>query len=100
MGAGKTPATNAGGKMFPGRNPGSRTIQGLTIKAEFARLSAAAEQEQHRHRQAASSNWRTKTLQNLAFTIIITIAATVALSLAMAAPARPMKWVAVSLALA
>ena len=84
--------------MFPGRNPGSRTIQGLTIRAEFAKLSTVAEQGQHQHGRSAAQNWRRKTIQNLAFTIIVTIAATVALSLAMAVPPRPMKWAVVCLA--
>ena len=86
------------GKMFPGRNSGSRTVQGLTIKAEFAKLSGAAEQQRHRHSQSAVRNWRSKTIQNLAFTIIVTIAATVVLSLALAVPPQPMKWEVVCLA--
>lgn len=84
--------------MFPGRNPGSRTIQGLTIRAEFGKLSDAAERQQKRHAQAAAWFWRRKTIQNLAFTIIVTIAATVGFSLATAVPPRPMKWVVVCLA--
>lgn len=84
--------------MFPGRNPGSRTIQGLTIRAEFGKLAAAADEEQKRHARTAAQHWRSKTIQNLAFTIVITIAATVAFSLATAVPPRPVKWAVVGLA--
>ena len=84
--------------MFPGRNPGSRTIQGLTIRAEFGKLAAAADEERERHAQIAAQYWRSKTLQNLAFTIIITVAATVAFSLVTAVPPRPAKWAVVCLA--
>lgn len=86
--------------MFPGRNPGSRTIQGLSIRAEFGKLAAAADEEQKHHAQTAVQYWRSKTIQNLAFTIIITIAATVAFSLVFAAPPRPAKWAVACLAAA
>jgi hypothetical protein len=84
--------------MFPGRNPGSRTIQGLSIRAEFGKLAAAADEQQKRHARTAEQYWRSKTIQNLAFTIIITIASTVAASLATAVPPRPVKWAVVCLA--
>jgi hypothetical protein len=84
--------------MFPGRNPGSRTIQGLTIRAEFGKLAAAADEEQKRHDRTAVQYWRSKTIQNLAFTIVVTIAATVAFSLVTSVPPRPVKWAVMCLA--
>ena len=83
--------------MYLGRNPGSRSIQGLTIRAEFGKLCSAAEREQDRHAHCASRSRRNKTIQNLAVTIIITIASSVAFSRATAVPPRPMKWEVVCL---
>lgn len=84
--------------MFPGRNPGSRSLQGLNIKAEFGKLAMAAEHAQGRHRRCATQNWRRKTIQNLAFTIIITIASTVTWLLALSVPPEPIRWTAFCLA--
>ena len=68
--------------MFPGRHPGFRTVQGLTIKSQFEKLWVAAEQERDRFIQTSRQNWRIKTVQNLVSAILSTIAATVVLSLA------------------
>ena len=84
--------------MYSGRNPGSRTVQGLTIKADFEKLCAAAEHERERHRRCTGQNWRTKTIQNLTCTIIITVCSSVAFLLATTAPSQPMKWEVVCLA--
>lgn len=86
--------------MFPGRNPGSRSLQGLNIRAEFGKLAVAAEQEQARHKRSATQGWRTKTIQNLAFTVTITIASSVTLLLALSVPPKPTGTVAICLAVA
>lgn len=62
--------------MFAGRHSGSRTLQGLLIKARLERLCAAAEAQSERHAQCAKQQWRTRTIQNLAIIIIITILST------------------------
>lgn len=62
--------------MFAGRHSGSRTLQGLLIKARLEKLCAAAEAHSERHAQCANREWRTRTIQNLAITIIITILST------------------------
>ena len=85
--------------MYPGRNPGSRSLQGLTVKAEFAKLSAAVEQEQDLHRRCAAQQLRRKTIQNLAFTIILSIASSLAFCFAMDVRSMWTKWATVCLAL-
>lgn len=85
--------------MYPGRNPGSRSLQGLTVKAEFVKLSAAVEQEQDHHRRCAARQLRSKTIQNLAFTIILSIASSAAFCLAIDARPGLAKWATICLAL-
>ena len=84
--------------VFPGRNAGFRSIQGLTIKSQCEKLRATAEHQQARFAQSASRNWRTKTLQNLASAIATTIAATVAVKLALNDATTAMRATAVWLA--
>jgi hypothetical protein len=63
--------------MFAGRHSGSRTLEGLLIKARLEKLCAAAEAHSERHFQCAKRQCRTETIQNLAITIVITILSTV-----------------------
>ena len=83
--------------MYPGRQPGSRTIQGLTLKAEFGKLCLNAESEQGRHTRCADLNWLIKTIQNLTITILITIASSAAFLLVMGSDRIPAKWAVVCL---
>jgi len=46
------------------------------IKARLEKLCAAAEAHRERHAQCANRQWRTRTIQNLAITIVITILST------------------------
>lgn len=62
--------------MFAGRHSGSRTLQGLLIRARLEKLRAAAEAHSERHAQRAKRECRTETIQNLAITIVITILST------------------------
>ena len=82
--------------MYPGRQPGSRTFQGLTIKAQLEKLCAAADGGRDRYTRSGDQNWRAKTIQNLVSTIIITITSTLAILLAL--DGLPMQWPAVCLA--
>jgi hypothetical protein len=76
--------------MYPGRQPGSRTVQGLTIKSLFEKLCASAEQEHERYTRSAVRHWRIKTVQNLASAAILTIAATAVLRLTLGSTSK--KW--------
>lgn len=62
--------------MFAGRHSGSRTLEGLLIKARLEKLCAAAQAHSERHAQSANREWRIRTIQNLAITIVITILST------------------------
>lgn len=84
--------------MFPGRQPGVRTLQGLTASAGLAKLGAAAEQERDRHREAAARSGRAKALQNLATAIILTIIATVTVVFAMDRATGLLRWAVPGLA--
>ena len=67
--------------MYPGRQAGSRSVQGLTIKGQIEKLCTSAEQGQQRYIRSAIRHWRIKTLQNLGSAVILTITATVAVRL-------------------
>ncbi len=84
--------------MFPGRQPGVRTLQGLTASAALAKLGAAAGQERDRHTEAAVRSGCVKTLQNLATAVLLTIIATIALVLALDRAAGPLRWAVAGLA--
>jgi hypothetical protein len=84
--------------MYPGRHPGSRTLQGLTIKAHLEKLGAGAERHREWHAQSAGAAGRVKTIQNLAITIVITMASTLTLLLAL--DGLPIEGTAVWLAVA
>lgn len=62
--------------MFAGRHSGSRTLEGLLIKARLEKLCSAAEAHSERHAQCAKRQCRAETIQNLAITIVITILST------------------------
>ena len=84
--------------MYAGRHPGSRTIQGLTIKAQFDKLSAAAEHEADWYIRSAFRHWRIKTVQNLVSGVVVTLASTLAIRLALDNASGVMKWMIAGLA--
>src|SRR5215472_8162299 len=77
--------------MYPGRSPGSRTIQGLTLKSAIEKVRVAAEQGLDRHRKSGIRIERVKTIQNLVSAIVTAIVTTVVLWLAMHSE-KPGKW--------
>jgi hypothetical protein len=78
--------------MYPGRSPGSRTIQGLTIKSAIEKVRVAAEEGCDLHTKLGIRIERIKTIQNLASAIFTAIVATVTLWLAMHSEPEPASW--------
>ena len=84
--------------MFPGRHPGSRSIEGLSIKTNCNRASTVAEQNRDRELAAAAELWRTKTKQNLAATVLVTLASVMLAAFAVHYATGLLQWANIALA--
>ena len=89
--------------MFPGRQPGSRTLQGIAIKAQYEKVCEVAQHAREAHVRSGMEHGRARTQQNLACAIFVTLASSVLVALAThtGGPASPpVRWAGIFLAVA
>lgn len=87
--------------MFPGRQSGSRSLQGIAIKSQYQKICEVAEHANQTHIRSGMEYGRARTQENVACAIFVTLACSVLVAFATHSGGRasaPMKWAGVLLA--
>ena len=77
--------------MFPGRQPGSRSLQGIAIKSQYEKLCGVAEHARQTHVRSGMEYGRARTQHSVACAIFVTLACSVLVAFA-AHPGAPASW--------